>query len=258
MKLLNNDIEITKYKISTRKIAPKKQIRIVLVSDLHSNPKDVRGKLISKMVLEQKPDIIALCGDIADAIRPCTGAMQFVEEVCKIAPVYYVTGNHECRFGRYNEIIEAFRLRGVALLNNEYQKIQVNGADIIIGGVDDPFVGSIKPELDWEEEFFKAFSSLNAMPEYKILLSHRPELVALYKKTPFDLILSGHAHGGQVRIPGILNGLYAPSQGLFPRYAGGLYNHGGKTHIVSRGISYKPMPRILNPPELVTIDIIGE
>ena len=258
MKLINNDIEIINYKISTSKIASEKQIRIVLVTDLHSNPKDFGGKSISKMILEQKPDIIALSGDIADATSPHGGAVQFVGEVCEIAPVYYVTGNHECRSGRYDEITEAFLFKGAFVLKNKYKKVQANGTDIIIGGVNDPYIEVIKPGVDWEKEFLDVFSPLSGMPEYKILISHRPELVALYERTPFDLILSGHAHGGQVRIPGILNGLYAPHQGVFPKYAGGLYKYGGKTHIVSRGVSYKPMPRIFNPPELVVIDIIGE
>jgi predicted MPP superfamily phosphohydrolase len=101
-----------------------------------------------------------------------------------------------------------------------------------------------------------AFRELDEIPLYKILIAHRPEMIKHYKKYSFNLILSGHAHGGQVRIPGIMNGLYAPHQGLFPKYAGGMYKHGNLTHIVSRGLSVNPrLPRIFNPPELVIISI---
>lgn len=96
-------------------------------------------------------------------------------------------------------------------------------------------------------------------PEFKILLAHRPELIEIYKKSHFDLVLSGHAHGGQVRIPFILNGLFAPDQGWFPEYVGGVYKHDSLTHIVSRGVSYNPLlPRIFNPPEVVVIEIKGK
>lgn len=90
------------------------------------------------------------------------------------------------------------------------------------------------------------------------MLSHRPERIESYKKYNFDLVLSGHAHGGQVRIPFLLNGLYAPNQGLFPKYAGGLYTHNNLNHVVSRGLSYNPkLPRIFNPPEIVIVELRG-
>ena len=102
----------------------------------------------------------------------------------------------------------------------------------------------------------RAFRELDEISLYKILIAHRPERIEDYKQYSFDLVLSGHAHGGQVRIPGIMNGLYAPHQGLFPKYAGGMYTHDNLTHIVSRGLSVNSrLPRIFNPPELVIISI---
>jgi predicted MPP superfamily phosphohydrolase len=101
-----------------------------------------------------------------------------------------------------------------------------------------------------------AFTELNEVPSFKILVAHRPENIKHYREYSFDLVVSGHAHGGQVRIPYLINGLYAPNQGIFPKYAGGLYKHGSLTHIVSRGLSINPMlPRIFNPPELVIIEV---
>ncbi len=93
-----------------------------------------------------------------------------------------------------------------------------------------------------------------------MLLVHRPENYADYRKYAFDLVLCGHAHGGQWRIPGILNGLYAPSQGLFPKYAGGYYNEESVPMIVSRGLAREStiVPRFYNPPELVIVDLVGK
>lgn len=228
--MLTNHLIIKPYELNTKKLEAGQCIRIVLATDLHSNPLDIKGSRISDILKTQKPDIIALAGDIADASKPYNGAVQFVREAAAIASVYCVTGNHECRSRRYGEITEAFRSSGAVVLEQEYREVVVGGINLIIGGMDDPDVSK----------------------------RDKPELVSLYEKTPFDLILSGHAHGGQVRIPGVLNGLYAPHQGFFPKYAGGMYKYGNKIHIVSRGVSYDPrIPRIFNPPELVVIDIIG-
>lgn len=250
---------IKKYKIYTRKFPSENSLRIVLITDLHSNAYDNKQNEISQITKMQKPDIIALSGDIADAARPIEGAIKFVQDVQCIAPTYYCTGNHECRSKEYKHIIDAFKNSNITILQNKYEEITVNGVSLIIGGMDDPdIIKYIKPKMDWNKQLFENFSILKNTPQYKILISHRPELVELYKQTPFDMILSGHAHGGQVRIPFLLNGLFAPHQGFFPRHAGGLYNYANVKHIVSRGVSFSPLlPRIFNPPELVVIDIKG-
>jgi predicted MPP superfamily phosphohydrolase len=256
MKPFDNNLTIKHYNIPTRKLSADKSARIVLISDLHSNLYDKKKNKISKTAEEQKPDIIVLPGDIADAEKPIDGAVQFVREIQGIAPVYYVTGNHECGSNKYTEIISAFQNSRVNILAGRYEEVTVNGVDLIIGGTDDPEITRDEPETDWNKQLVDNFAGLRDKPQYKILLSHRPELVNLYKKTYFDMVLSGHAHGGQVRIPYLLNGLFAPGQGLFPKYAGGLYHYSDITHIVSRGVSYDPrIPRVYNPPELVVIDI---
>ena len=115
------------------------------------------------------------------------------------------------------------------------------------------------PDYNQGVSMEKAFRELDGISLYKILIAHRPENIETYKKYSFDLVLSGHTHGGQIRIPGIVNGLYAPNQGIFPKYAGGFYIHGHLTHIISRGLSKKFMlPRPGNPPELVIITIESE
>lgn len=124
-------------------------------------------------------------------------------------------------------------------------------------GLDDPYGSPDAEGRMWEEQLSDC-SAFSGSSSFSILLTHRPELVEFYKETGFDLILAGHAHGGQVILPGILNGLYAPHQGWFPKYAGGRYDLGGKTMIVSRGLSKYVKPRIFNRPELVIVNIVPE
>ncbi|MBC7765821.1 MAG: metallophosphoesterase [Hyphomonadaceae bacterium] len=251
-------LTIKHYTINTDKLLTKQSIRIVLIADLHSHIYGDKQSEIAMKIAKQKPDIIALAGDIADDGTPIEGTKQFLQAIQGLAPTYYVTGNHEFWSNDIVNIRAVFRSFHVTILANTYEKITVNGADIIIAGVDDPDVVRYeKPGMDWKKEMNNSFAKLKDQPQYMVLLSHRPELVALYQKTPFDLVLSGHSHGGQVRIPFLLNGLLAPNQGFFPKYAGGLYQYGNMTHIVSRGVSYSPrLPRIFNPPEIVVIELL--
>lgn len=251
---------LKKYAVHTNKLAPGDSIRIVLIADLHSHIYGEEQTEIVSLIEQQKPDLIALAGDIADDIAPILGTELFLEGIKDLAPIYYVSGNHECWSNKIHYIKALLRKYGVTVLENNYEYIKVKNSSIIIGGVDDPdMVRFEKPDFDWEAEFHKAFSVLQDQPEFKILLAHRPELIEVYKESNFDLVLSGHAHGGQVRIPLVLNGLFAPNQGWFPAYAGGVYQHGPLTHIVSRGVSYNPrLPRIFNPPEVVVIEITAQ
>ncbi len=255
-----NGLVVNTHKITTNKLHKKDSIRIVLITDLHSH---IYGKNQSKLVSlikKQKPDIIALVGDIADDVAPIEGTKQLLIGIKGLAPTYYVSGNHEYWSNDIKNIKALFNKYNVNVLENTYQNISIRNSDLIICGVDDPEVMRYEnTNSNYREEIYNSFIELKDKPQYKILLAHRPELIELYKESDFDLVLSGHAHGGQVRIPFILNGLLAPNQGWFPKYAGGKYKHDSLIHIVSRGLSFNPrLPRIFNPPELVVIDVEGE
>jgi predicted MPP superfamily phosphohydrolase len=155
------------------------------------------------------------------------------------------------------EIREVLTSHGVIILSDTYTIIEIKDTEIIIAGIDDPEKQKYEiQDYNQNESMEKAFRELDEIKVYKILMAHRPERIETYKEYSFDLVLSGHAHGGQVRIPYVINGLYAPHQGVFPKYAGGVYTHGKLTHIVSRGLSVNPwLPRIFNPPELVIVII---
>lgn len=252
-----NGLIVRKYIINSNKLAVGEPVRIVLITDLHSHIYGNNQTKIVSLIKKQNPDIIALVGDIADDEEPIEGTELFLAGIKGLAPIYYVTGNHEFWSDDIRNIKEIIRKYNVTILENSYEQIKIKNSSIVIGGVDDPDVVNYeKPEFDLQREMFYTFSELQDKPGFKILLAHRPELIEIYKESSFDLVLSGHAHGGQVRIPFILNGLWAPNQGWFPKYAGGVYKYDSLTHIVSRGVSYNPrLPRVFNPPEIVVIDI---
>jgi predicted MPP superfamily phosphohydrolase len=252
-----NGIIIRHYIINTKKFSNGQSIRAVLISDLHNHIYgNNQEKLISK-ITKQKPDVILLAGDIADDAVPIEGTKLLLSGIKDIAPVFYVSGNHEYWSGDIESIKKTIRSFGAAVLEDEYKEIAINNISIIIAGVDDPEWVRYETK-DNQKSMHKNFTELQDKTQYKILVAHRPELIETYKKYSFDLVVSGHAHGGQVRIPFVLNGLYSPNQGWFPKYAGGEYHHGDLTHIVSRGVSFNPrLPRVFNPPEIVVIDIVN-
>jgi predicted MPP superfamily phosphohydrolase len=209
------------------------------------------------MIKNINPDLILLSGDIFDDVVPMTGTQLLLKGISGIAPVYYVTGNHDYLSYNIQTIREELRSYGVIILSDNYVIIEIRNNEIIIAGIEDPYKRIYEtPDYNQNDSMESAFRELDEIPLYKILIAHRPEMIENYKKYSFDLVLSGHTHGGQVRIPLILNGLYAPGQGVFPKYAGGIYTHGNLTHVISRGLSVNPrLPRIFNPPELVIIII---
>ncbi len=257
-----NGLTLRRYEVQSEKISAG-SVRVVVVTDLHSHIWGDDQQPLLEMIASQQPDIIALAGDIVDDRQPMYGARLFLDGVTDIAPTYYVSGNHEYWSGAYDGIREMIEGYGVTVLDNESVYLAVNGVDLCLCGIDDPevFEYTDDPELRAignEGALLERFSDLED-GAYNILLAHRPELIDAYLQYDFDLILSGHTHGGQVRIPLILNGLFAPDQGYFPKYAGGRYDFDTRTLIVSRGAGAgNSLPRVFNPPEVVVVDIMGK
>ncbi len=260
-----NTMKLVRYTV----IAPglPRPVRIVLVTDLHacSYGKDQR-KLLDA-IDEQSPDLILLGGDIFDDKLPDEKAVVFLREIGGKYPCYYVTGNHEYWSGEAGFAEKMTRLEecGVTRLSGEAVSVDMGGAELALCGVDDPDAwGSDCGFTEYRSGSFREQAARAAESAetglYTVLLSHRPEQLELYASLGFDLVLTGHAHGGQWRIPGILNGLYAPDQGLFPPYAGGRYERNGTVMIVSRGLAREStrVPRFCNRPELVIIDLIQD
>ena len=262
----NNDMEIINYTVKSDKI--QSEIKIAHVSDTHNN--DYLLGNLHGMIEDEEVDLILLTGDIFDNDDRFDSTKKLMEELVNVAPVYYTPGNHEMWEEKTFEKIAEMEKIGVNYVGDSFLNVNVKNNEILIAGIIDPELSkayseqSELPEHSEYKGFEERFQILNdkvknmtEINKLKILLSHRPEKVELYKNSDFDFVLSGHAHGGQVRIPFLLNGLFAPNQGFFPKYAGGVYKLNEKTSlIVSRGLKITDIPRVMNPPELVIITMI--
>lgn len=228
--------------------------KIAHVSDLHNAVFGRKNEKLLSLIRAAEPDIIAITGDLIDSRHTdIDSALAFVEAAAEIAPVYYVTGNHESRLD-FDAIEPRLIAAGARVLRNEAEYIEHGGERIRLAGIDDP--SFIRTGGTSEE---RAAAELEQLGDgggtFTVLLAHRPELVEVYAEYGAGLVLSGHAHGGQVRLP-LLGGLYAPGQGLLPEYDSGLYSLGETQMFVSRGLGNSVAPlRVNNRPELVIVTL---
>ena len=257
----NQSLTVSEYRIRSDEIpAGFHGVRIAQISDLH-NAEFGRenGRLLEKLA-EAEPDLIVLTGDLVDSRRTRVAvSAAFVREAAKIAPCYYVTGNHEARIPELPELLAALQDAGVTVLRDEKVTLDRNGDTVTLLGLDDPAFQSDYLVGDSAPVLTAALENL-VEPDmgYTVALSHRSEMMYLYRQFGLDLVFSGHAHGGQVRLPGI-GGLIAPNQGFFPEYDAGMFAEAGTTMVVSRGIGGSILPlRIGNRPEIVVAVLEGE
>ncbi len=233
---------------------PGEDVRLVLVTDLHSCKYGKEQQSLIKRIDREKPDLVMMSGDIFDDRLDDANAKAFIEGIADKYPCYYVTGNHEFWSGRADEIKAYLKGEGVKVLEGGCESICLKGHDLDICGVDDPDGASHEGWLKQLEG-----SAENTSDNYcRILLSHRPERVAYYERYDFDLILAGHAHAGQFRVPFVNRGLIAPNQGFLAKYVNGTYElSNGSIMEVSRGLAREstPLPRFFNHPEIVVIDL---
>lgn len=225
----------------------------VLLTDLHATYYGEQQFGLTATIDRYSPEAVFLAGDIGDDKRDFDGTAVFLEAVCMNYPCYYVTGNHERWVEYTDDIKELMGSYGVTVLDETCGPVLLVDGEIALFGMDDPLF------YDDTTEYLSLLSTLDVSEEtFDLLLAHRPEFYNEYLAEKFDLTLCGHAHGGQVRIPFLMNGLYAPNQGYFPDYAGGLYESDGQTMIVSRGLMKDDLPRVFNPPEVCVIHILPE
>ena len=249
----------TWYPFTDRKVIdiPNKEVmpvKIVLISDLHSCYYGPNQSWLIKMVDKENPDIVILAGDIFDDRIKDDNAVILCENLAKEYPCYYVTGNHEYWSDREDEMCTKAANAGVTVLRGDCDTITVNGTTLDICGVDDPDEIGLS---QWKAQIDSAYSKTDD-EHVKILISHRPEKVSIYEQYDFDIICSGHAHAGQVKIPWMNKGVYAPDQGFMAEYIDGEYTlFSGTILEVSRGLAREstPLPRYFNHPEIVSIEI---
>ena len=237
-------------------------MRLALITDFHSCRYGDGARELIEAVGAQAPDLVLLGGDIFDDGLPDDNARALLEGLSARYPCYYVTGNHEYWAGE-----EAFHAKmdiiedcGVVNLGGRALRVPVGGATLTLCGLDDPRAfgrSATTGDAAWLARLDAMAAESEKSGGFRLLLTHRPEAFGDYADAGFDLVLAGHAHGGQWRVPGLVNGLFAPDQGLFPKYGGGRYESGGTVMIVSRGLAREStrVPRIYNPPELVVIEL---
>lgn len=255
----NTALVLSEFSISSDHLpASFSGFRVAQVSDLHNAEFGENNAKLLQLLSECQPDMIAITGDLIDANHTdIETALAFANEAVKIAPVYYVSGNHEARCSEYDTLKTGLESADVIVLADEAVYLERDGETIAILGLADPDF-SIKGDL-FDEIPAMVSTKLNGLLEqetaYSVLLSHRPELFETYAACDVDLVLSGHAHGGQFRLP-FVGGLIAPNQGLFPKYDAGLFTKGNTNMIVSRGIGNSIIPiRFNNRPEIVLIEL---
>lgn len=247
----NQRLKVISYTIQTRKlIAP---IRLAVLADLHSCNYGTDQHELVDTVLALKPNAILMVGDIVDDRLPEMNAWITISRLARVHPLFFVVGNHEL-WGNTNRIcqeVEALggvplRGRGVYLHGQVGQVVAIFGIDYVNKGE--------------EDKQLEHLGNMITGDSFSILLAHQPERIGVYQQYPFDLVVSGHTHGGQWRLPMLCNGIYAPGQGVFPRYAGGLYTVGDTMLLVSRGLAREStlLPRFFNRPEVVLVDLLPE
>ncbi len=253
-------METVKYSVDSDKIDS--PLRVVFISDLHNC---FFGGTDQSALMEEidkySPDLVLFGGDVLDFAGGTKYTLEIMKQASQKYSCCYSPGNHEMLRDDYNDFREEVQDMGITVLEGglvsfeiKEQQVNVLGAVDAVEGIPDsdkPFITQLDSCIELSER--------NA-DEFNILLGHQPEIINSYLDGNFDLILSGHAHGGQWRIPHILDqGLYAPDQGIRPDYTNGIYYYGDTVHIISKGLA-KPLrmifiPRIFNRPEFTVIDV---
>lgn len=237
----NLTIGVTRYKLKSNKLND--DIKIVQISDLHNTN---WGYTLIKKVKKEKPDLIVITGDLLDYYEPNIDVVKYLlQELKSLCPIYYVTGNHEGYSENLKLFLDFLKEMGIFVLENK--SVYINEKIKLIGIND--------PSIDGFENINVVLKKEKEKDKYNIVLCHRPELFEKYVKSDVDLVITGHAHGGQFRIP-FIGGIYVPNQGIFPKYDAGLFKKENTTMVVSRGLGNSVFPiRINNRPELVVIEI---
>ena len=246
------NIEVTEYELSSDKLpAAFEDFHIVQLSDLHGQQFGRDNKELCRIIGELQPDIIAVTGDMVDNMKNIHAFENLLRGIQGIAPIYYVSGNHE-QGGRIASQVKALvESYGAEYLENEYMPIYRNGEKIIVAGVEDPMgrADMIRPDK-FVEKLRREYPE-----DYTLLLGHRNYWVRMYPELPVELILSGHAHGGIVRLP-FIGGLFNVSHSLFADYEIGLYEGEQFSMCVSRGLGNSvPVPRMFNRPAIISIKL---
>ncbi|EOU1471579.1 metallophosphoesterase [Clostridium perfringens] len=256
----NNGISTTNYEVDC---GIGKDVNVVHLSDLHGKEFGKNNEKLKRLILKEKPDLVVATGDMIDSsLKNMEGVIDFLSDLSKCVKVVYISGNNEQRCKKAVYIFESLKSKGVIVLRNEIITLSLSGVKVNILGMFEKPKGDLHSSLKKingsyaYEDSHKFFKRLESLEGLKIVLSHYPELFeAEYSKYNFHIMFSGHAHGGQFRIPIIKRGLIAPGQGFFPKYTEGMHGNKNKL-IISRGLGNSTkITRLFNRPEIVNVKI---
>lgn len=291
---LSLKLKIRRYTVLSDKVS--RGFKAVHLSDLHESRFGEKQQKLLDTMRREAPDVIFVTGDMVEdgkayedqerIMSEGNAALELLDELVKIAPVYMVYGNHESNIPGTDKLTSEIEALGVNIMHRNgmicpdmVEETEICGNRLVICGADDPYFYKtevryrrrgikerFREDKDthgcgkdrWRQQLRTDFAEVGSEGRLTLLLSHRPEEHRLYRELGFDAAFSGHAHGGQWRLPPFINGIYAPNQGIFPTHAGGIYRYDGFTHIVSRGLSKKRMIRIFNPPEICVVTFSHE
>lgn len=233
-----------------------KGLKIVHLSDLHNASFGKHQKKLMKEIIKLQPDMIVITGDICDrrhlSIRSLRPIEELINQLVLLADVYFVTGNHEADSLLLPNLLEMLKHAGVHVLRNEVALLEYHNQPFALVGIDD-----IQFFQNDQKTFYEMLTSLKEQSKhlFSMLLVHRPEMFYMYEKVGYDIICSGHAHGGQIKI-NKRNGIFAPGQGFFPKYCSGVYEKNNASMIVSRGLGNSGhVLRLNNRPHIVSITL---
>ncbi|MBQ8726064.1 MAG: metallophosphoesterase [Clostridia bacterium] len=251
----NQNPVITEYKLQKESLPSAfKGFKIAHISDYHNTEIGVNNQKLLSLIKKSKPDIIVITGDIIDSRKTDEAvALNFAKQLASIAPCFYTSGNHESRYAGFAELISKLENCAVKVLQNERVAIERAGQTIFIAGVSSPRFYFTKKQVEQSKNYVKkTIESLKGSGrDFTLVLSHHPEYANEYGESGADVVFSGHAHGGQFILP-LIGGLYAPEQGVLPRYTQGVKRLGRTDLIISRGIGNSTFPfRLNNRPEVV-------
>ena len=256
----NNGISTTNYEVDC---GIGKDINVVHLSDLHGKEFGKNNEKLKRLILKEKPDLVVATGDMIDSsLKNMEGVIDFLSDLSKSVKVVYISGNNEQRCKKAEYIFESLKSKGVIVLRNEIITLSLSGVKVNILGMFEKPKGDLHSSLKKingsyaYEDSHKLFKRLESLEGLKIVLSHYPEIFeAEYSKYNFHIMFSGHAHGGQFRIPIVKRGLIAPGQGFFPKYTEGMHGNKNKL-IISRGLGNSTkITRLFNRPEIVKVKI---
>ncbi|MBQ8604217.1 MAG: metallophosphoesterase [Oscillospiraceae bacterium] len=253
----NTALKVRRYVYSSPRLPNRfRGFRIRQISDYHNT--SILENRVVNMTAAEGPDIIVVTGDLVDCRKTdITAGLSLIKRLAEIAPVYYVTGNHEAKIPQPEKLKRQIARRGATVMDGAKINLYRGEGAITLRGVRDPRFYAESDHDDGNRQYFRrrVLKFMETKENFTLLLSHRPEFIHTYRDAGIDLALTGHAHGGQFGIPFTDMGVFVPNQGLFPEYAAGMKQLDNTTMVISRGIGNSVFPfRLFNYPEIVTVE----